>query len=75
MMLADTEDVEADFVAQLDFFEQMLEAVLWREFEAGGRVGDGGCETVDADFHVDRFLENAGPKRSGIMRRAAQIIR
>ena len=51
MMLADAEDVEADLVGEFDFFEQMLETVDRLEFQAGGRVGDGRCETVDADFH------------------------
>jgi hypothetical protein len=50
MMLADAENVKADLIGQLHFFEEMLHALDRGKRNAVHGIGDGGGETVDTDL-------------------------
>jgi hypothetical protein len=51
VVFTDAERVEAHFVSPLDFFNEVVKAVRAGQGQAGVRVGNGGGETVDANFH------------------------
>ena len=51
MMFPDAENVEPNLVGEFHLRQQMLHTLDGAEGEAGGRVGDGRCEAVDADLH------------------------
>src|SRR5690606_42145168 len=53
VVLAETVEVEADLIGQLDLFQDLLHPLLGAEQVTGVRVGDALRERVDAEFHDD----------------------
>ena len=63
MMLAETEDVEADPVGELDLLQQIGEALVDVDRFAGQRIAAGFDESVSAELHRrphGRALPGAG---------------
>ena len=60
MVLANTKDVEADLVGELDLLEQVAESLLGAQHRAGARIEGGFRERVKADLHGQFRLSYRG---------------
>jgi hypothetical protein len=54
-MFANTEDVESNLVGELDFVEQVPQALGRTQGYTRGRVRDGCSEAVDTDLHSGKL--------------------